>query len=69
MAKNISSDFAAVVRSRRRALDLTQWDLAAAIGTHGSTVSLIEHGRVLPNPDMRKKIVRVLKIDETAGGR
>jgi transcriptional regulator with XRE-family HTH domain len=61
--------FAAKIRSRRKALGLTQAELAREFNTHPprlkiakQTIGAYESGRINPSPERAAKLVDVLEI-------
>jgi len=52
-----STDFAAIVRSRREHHGLTQEQFAHHIGVSFSTVNVWENGKRVPLPFLRKRIL------------
>jgi transcriptional regulator with XRE-family HTH domain len=42
---------------------MDQWSLGEAIGKSASWVSLLEHGRVKPDPATAAKLAKTLRID------
>ena len=57
--------YGATLRRRRRALDLTQAALSAAIGRSFNFICLVEHGATRATPADRARIERVLRRYET----
>ena len=52
------------IRRRRRALDITQEELASGAGIARSQVSLVEHGKVMPRLDTLILLARALDVAE-----
>lgn len=50
------------IRRRRRAIDLTQEELAFRAATHRTQITLIEHGRRLPRIDMLLRLAAGLEV-------
>ena len=51
------------IRRSRLLLDMDQWSLGEAIGKSASWVSLLEQGRVKPDPATAAKLAEALGID------
>lgn len=52
------------IRRRRLALGYSLMALAKEVGSHASTLSRIESGKLLPSEDLAKKLFRALKLEE-----
>lgn len=52
-----------IVRRSRLLLDMDQWSLGEAIGKSASWISLLEQGRVNPDPATTAKLAEALGID------
>lgn len=63
--KEIKASLKKSLRRARRDADLTQQDVADAVGTKVAYYAKIERGEVVPSLKMLGKIVRVLKTDST----
>jgi transcriptional regulator with XRE-family HTH domain len=53
------------IRRRRRAIDMTQEELALDAGVSRSQVSLIEHGKVMPKLDTLILFARALDMTDS----
>jgi transcriptional regulator with XRE-family HTH domain len=58
--------FADEVFSRRRALGLSQTDVASALGVSIGTINKIEHGRIKATSKTSKKLAELLQLDSPA---
>jgi len=58
------SEWAKLIRKQRRALDITQQELAGYVNVATSTIAHIETCRMFPSEDKLEKILLVLKIEE-----
>jgi DNA-binding transcriptional regulator YiaG len=56
-----TTDFAALVRSLRGHLDLTQEQFAQQLGVSFSTVNVWENGRRQPLPFLRRRVLEMAK--------
>jgi transcriptional regulator with XRE-family HTH domain len=63
-----SHDFARRVRDGRRALNLTQEELAARAGIGVRTVRTVEAGRSVPRPDTVRRITAALEPERVSSG-
>lgn len=63
--KEIKASLKESLRRARRDADLTQQDVADAVGTKVAYYAKVERGEVVPSLKMLGKIVRVLKTDST----
>jgi transcriptional regulator with XRE-family HTH domain len=50
------------IRRRRRAMDITQEELAFRSGVHRTRISAIEHGKVMPRLDTLILLARALEV-------
>jgi len=60
------SELSQQVRKRRRALGLTQKDLAGELGLSQAAVAQIESGRRLPSLDIVPRLARALRVSTDA---
>ncbi len=58
-----NESFGKRVRKLRRALDMSQEELANKIGTSRSYISALEHGEYEPKLETMKKIAKAFKIN------
>jgi transcriptional regulator with XRE-family HTH domain len=59
----ISSTFASALKQRRKALDLTQQELARQVGCAVVTIQRIEQGTLRPSRQIAQRLADSLKID------
>ena len=57
-------EWAKLIRKQRRAVDITQQELAGYVNVATSTIAHIETGRMFPSEEKLEKILIVLKIEE-----
>src|SRR5690349_17983376 len=65
MAEEVQSSFGAWLRMRRKALDLTQFDLAERIGCAESTIQRIEAGERRPSKQVAVLLAAALAVAES----
>lgn len=59
-------DIGREIRTKRRELEMSQWELAVRVGVTQSHVSNIEHGYVTPDDDLLEAIRSILSPDTEA---
>ena len=58
------SEWAKLIRKQRRALDITQQELAEMVGVSTACIAHTETNRMFPSEDKLEKILLALKIEE-----
>ena len=58
------SEWAKLIRKQRRALDITQSQLADIVGVSTACIAHTETNRMFPSDEKLKKILLALKIEE-----
>ena len=63
-AEHVAGHVGGRIRRRRRAMDISQEDLACRAGIHRTQISLIEHGKVMVKLDTLILLARALDVAE-----
>lgn len=54
------------LKKLRMVNDMTQVELADAVGVHRTTITLIETGRIMPSVDTARRLANVLNVNWTS---
>ncbi len=60
--KEIKASLEATLRKARRAVDLTQLEVAEKVGTDVTYYAKLERGEAVPSLKMLEKVLKVLKL-------
>jgi transcriptional regulator with XRE-family HTH domain len=63
-AEHVAGHVGGRIRRRRRAMDISQEELAFRAGVHRTQISLIEHGKVMVKLDTLILLARALDVAE-----
>jgi transcriptional regulator with XRE-family HTH domain len=64
-AAHVTGQVGRRIRRRRRAIDMTQEEMADRAGIHRTQISMFEHGKVMPRLDTLILLARALDVSES----